>query len=385
MHTSVTVISRNNNFDLIRLLAALQVFLFHLKDYLGFVYPSKAFFSAIVFFPGVPVFFVLSGFLIFSSYERNKKLMQYFKNRILRIFPALWVAFFVLFAVIYFHGYQPSLFSLIKWTFAQLTLFQYHHPAEIQTYIGGNPNAALWTIQVEFSFYIMVPLFFWLTSKTKSISMTWLLVILFILSYLLNYYMLSFQDLNGTMFAPMVDKVFPYLFYFLAGALSYLHFEKLKRFYIGKGLYWLGAYILYSFIAGIHFGVYRESYFLNGYSLIGFLILSQTVISLAFTFPDLSNRLLRGTDISYGIYIYHMIVIGIFYKHGGYGDVSAFWPAVVITINVSILSWLIVEKPALKLKNVAWSDLFPFGFRSLIVRKIKGYFEKPREAKVRRT
>jgi len=352
MFTTNSSISRKNNFDLIRLFAALQVLLWHLKEHLGLTFPSKAFYQAIIFVPGVPIFFVLSGFLIFSSFDKNKNLLQYYKNRMLRIFPAMWVAFFVLFVVVYVYGYQPSsLLEAIKWTVAQLTLFQYHYPDEIRTYIGGNPNPALWTIRIEFSFYVLVPIFFWLAGKIKWISMTWLLVIFAILSYWLNYYILSTENENGTLRGLMCDKIFPYLFYFLAGALSYRYFEQLKRLYVGKGLYWISAYLLYAFISGIYLGLYQQSYLLNGYGLIGFLILSQTVISTAYTFPDLSHKLLNGYDISYGIYLYHMIVISIFLKQGAYGDNSVFWPAVISTIITAFLSWIIVEKPALNLKR----------------------------------
>src|SRR5512143_1999532 len=56
-----------NNFDLIRLLAALQVAFHHLIQQLK-IEPSGIIFSSIFkitsLFPGVPVFFFVSGFLI---------------------------------------------------------------------------------------------------------------------------------------------------------------------------------------------------------------------------------------------------------------------------------------------------------------------------------
>ena len=375
MFTSTLTISRRNNFDLIRLFAALQVVIWHLKTYLGLTVPTKSFFDGIKYFPGVPIFFVISGFLIYSSFDRNKDLKQYFKNRVLRIFPALWVAFFILFGILYFFGYEAgSATELIKWIVAQLTLFQQYTPQGIHAYIDGNPNHSLWTIRVEFGFYILVPVFAWLARKMNFISTKLLMVILMIISYGYHYYVRSTRQENMALYSVLDDDVFPYLFYFLAGVLSYLYFDKLKRFYIGKGMYWLALYLAYILVIGVYMDLYDQEYFLNGYGLTGFLILSQTVISFAFTRPNLSHDLLRGNDISYGMYLYHLIIIGIFFKNGHYANNWAFLPIVSLTVAAAYFSWIFVEKPALSLKNIRWSDLPSFGLSSLIIRKIKKVF-----------
>ena len=60
-------IDRNNNFDLIRLLAALQVLFWHGAVHLG-IMPRFGIFKEILFqLPGVPIFFTISGFLISYS------------------------------------------------------------------------------------------------------------------------------------------------------------------------------------------------------------------------------------------------------------------------------------------------------------------------------
>ena len=45
-------------------------------------------------------------------------------------------------------------------------------------------------------------------------------------------------------------------------------------------------------------------------------MLSGLTISLAFTYRTLVNRLLRGFDISYGVYIYHGLVLNCFHRSG---------------------------------------------------------------------
>ena len=79
---------RKNNFDLIRLAAASQVMLLHGITHLEVDAPLLEQFVA--YFPGVPAFFLISGFLISASWERNSDLRIFTANRALRIFPALW-------------------------------------------------------------------------------------------------------------------------------------------------------------------------------------------------------------------------------------------------------------------------------------------------------
>ena len=65
---------RTNNFDLIRLCAATQVIILHAADHLRLFQVSGtvgAIVSVIGFFPGVPTFFFISGFLISKSWESS--------------------------------------------------------------------------------------------------------------------------------------------------------------------------------------------------------------------------------------------------------------------------------------------------------------------------
>src|SRR5262245_53294221 len=81
---------RTNNFDLIRLFAASQVVFHHASVHLDAA-ASGPVWSALEQFPGVPIFFFISGFLISRSYEANSTLREYATNRILRIYPGLWI------------------------------------------------------------------------------------------------------------------------------------------------------------------------------------------------------------------------------------------------------------------------------------------------------
>ena len=89
---------KKNNFDLIRLFAAIQVMFFHTVEHLNLEIGFFKYFSS---YRGVIIFFTISGYLIYLSYERNKNnLWQYIRNRVGRIFPALWVATIISFLIL---------------------------------------------------------------------------------------------------------------------------------------------------------------------------------------------------------------------------------------------------------------------------------------------
>lgn len=342
---------------MLRLFAALQVVVSHISNYQKVTVLPGFLQDGIKYFPGVIIFFIISGFLIFTSYDRSRNISQYSKNRMLRIFPALWVASGILFALMISAGYlinnDPA---TIKWILGQVTFFQIYLPTELKEYSGYAPNPSLWTIPIEFSFYVVVPAIFWVARKTKIMSMSAIIIILIALSFLFNYYLFTVSGEDEVLFSLLSKNFFSYLFYFLLGSLVYLNFNKMKYLYEGKGFYWLALYVSYAFIAGAYFDLYKPIYHTNEFGLVGAIVLSQTIISLAYTVPGLSYRLLKGTDISYGLYLYHMIIINLFIRMGFTADGSTFLPVITLSVAVAYLSWIIVEKPAIALK---YRDLIP--------------------------
>ena len=144
---------KNNGLNLFRLLAALEVLHVHSIKHLGLT--NIPFFSGFIrFFSGVPIFFTLSGFLIWHSIGRSKSFGEYSLKRFWRIYPELWVAVAVEIVVLLLLYHQP-----IKWPqmglfiFGQATFFQFWTPDFLRGYGCGTPNGALWTITVLIQFY----------------------------------------------------------------------------------------------------------------------------------------------------------------------------------------------------------------------------------------
>ena len=161
---------RHNNFDLLRLFAASQVAFIHVGDELhieftGWLLSVRQFLD---YFPGVPIFFVISGFLISASLDRNPNLRNYAINRFLRIYPALWTSTLLTLLVLLVLGPriweadhangENTVLVVAKWLIAQFTVAQFYTPAIFKAHFGvGQLNGSLWTIPVELQFYVALP------------------------------------------------------------------------------------------------------------------------------------------------------------------------------------------------------------------------------------
>lgn len=335
--------TRINNFDLVRLFGALQVAFVHATVHLNptALGPIEA---VLGFFPGVPIFFAVSGFLVSLSLERATSLKQYFLNRALRIFPALWVCFAVSLLIVLVAGVKlPSLGRLVVWAGTQLTIVQFYNPDWLRGFGVGALNGSLWTIPVELEFYALLPLLaFWARAKPRRwVVLTVLAGILMVALRALGPPRESFEGkLLGV-------TVAPYLFYFLVGlVLRHVH-TAFPAAFRGHALEFGVAYVIWVAIEQI-FGIQGATG--NVLNVVSIVLLSALVISVAFTNHTLSSRVLGSTDISYGIYIYHLPFVNLFLAKGLIGPTGVL-SALAVTTALASLSWLFVERPALSLKH----------------------------------
>lgn len=85
--------NRNNSLNFIRLLAAFQVFLGHADTHLNLNLPDNVL-NVFNTLQGVPVFFLISGFLIWASLGKVNDFKTFAKKRILRLYPELWGGYY---------------------------------------------------------------------------------------------------------------------------------------------------------------------------------------------------------------------------------------------------------------------------------------------------
>ena len=202
-----------NNFNLIRLFAALQVAIVHSASYLDI---NLQFLQFLNLFPGVPIFFFISGYLIIKSFRNNYKLKNFFYNRILRIYPGLYFCFFITVISIIISQYLKNIdinyYQLFIWLVTQLSFFQIYNPDFLRGYGVGVVNGSLWTISVEIQFYLLTFFIYLILSKYKK-----LLILIFGLCIFLNIINAVFNE-KAVFFSKLFNYSFlPWLYMFLWG------------------------------------------------------------------------------------------------------------------------------------------------------------------------
>jgi peptidoglycan/LPS O-acetylase OafA/YrhL len=326
-----------NNFDLLRLLAATEVIFDHFYQHLKLPISHTAL-KILYLFPGVPVFFVISGYLISASYERNNNLKNYIRNRALRIYPGLWACILVTLIVFTITGVNFFNKQTIAWLPTQLLGFIYT-PNFLAGYGFGSYNGSLWTIPIELQFYIMLPLCFLLAPKGKTNAWFIALFVVFV-GLTLAYNLMPLGDKIAKL---LRYSFIPHFYLFLTGVI----FQRLRiyssKWIYGKALYWIVPYVAFSMF---FFDRIEAGYFI----VIQYLFLAFTLLSMAYTLPTLADKLLRKNDISYGMYIYHGMIITVVVEL----KLVPYFNLVYLILGAIImatLSWLFIEKPFIKRKQ----------------------------------
>lgn len=344
---------RPNNFDIIRLCAAIQVLFFHGVRHLEIAWLEDLHFSKIIsFFPGVPIFFVLSGFLVSASFERSENVLDYATKRALRIYPGLWVCFFFSVSSVLLLAPElllnASLTQFLAWCVAQLSIFQYYNPEFLRPYGVGALNGSLWTIPVELQFYLALPFVYKACSSKQKLNNAKLFGTL-VTFLLINqvFFNLPERHHSALWFKLIECSMLPHFWLFLVGVSVRRNYESISWLFKGTLLYWLVAHAVMVGVAS-HFDFRTAS---NAPFPGVALTLAGTTFSFAFTGRSLADKTLHGNDISYGVYIYHMIIANAFIALGLIGRSEYLALLFISTVCVAYLSWRFVESPCLQLKK----------------------------------
>ncbi len=337
--------SRDNNFNLIRFGAALGVFFSHCFPLAGFGYQGKEY---LLGFVCLNVFFIVSGYLVTKSYMDCKNIKQFFWSRILRIFPALFLAVL----------YSTFIIGLL---FTTLPLGQYLSNLQVYLYFVKNiallvpdipsylpgvfesniynseVNSPLWSLPYEVFFYIVIGLLAYVSSAKKNIrafSITISLLLLICYAIFVTNYSTRAADFA----LPFNKEAYRLASFFLLGVVFYLFRSKIVL------SHWimLSLYVLIGISTFYHFIFVAVTY----------CVLVYTIFYLAYIPAGRLRSFNRLGDYSYGIYIF------------GYPTQQAISTAYelpffiycvvtfLITLTLAVLSWHWVEKRALSYKNL---------------------------------
>ncbi len=318
---------RNNCFNLIRLLAALQVFFGHAVRHLK-LSAHPIFDFGFSLFAGVPIFFFLSGFLIWHSLERcDVKL--FFKKRALRLFPELWLGVALSLLSIFLLYDNIVIGDIALFALAQSSFLQFWSPDSLNGFGVGTPNGSLWTISVFIQFYIAV-IFIKRFMKNRKGLAWWLpiLALLTAINVLSPFIEARLPSILGKLYSM---TLLPYLWLFMLGAFVSEYFEHSVLFL--KRFWWIFLLGFYSFkLVGI------ELY--GAYPVFTSILSCAVCVGFAYAFPKLNLK----QDFSYGIYIYHMVIVNIALELGFSGNWAVFLAVLATTVALSAISRLIFAK-----------------------------------------
>ena len=346
---------RLEGIDILRGLAVSVVVLYHFFELLGLhnspYYPFVISIGQI----GVPLFFVISGYLIYRSvdYSISKKginagLKQYFMHRIFRILPAYYFNFFIVFLLAFY------LFNTMDtWPsdFIQEQIFTHLNFTAFFIYkiAGLGLNGAYWTLSIEMLWYIIAPLFFIFIRKDRYLILLFILSLLYLLA--LDYSLLDkFLNLDKT--ANNYIHLLYYwsfqlpgqLIYFITGIFIYKYskYEAIIPRYV--------QYILFFslILSFTHFST--QKYFLESFTVKN----SITLITVASLFIIFYRHKLRELHllswigkISYSIYLWHMPLLFLTKKYLIPYEFSLWFTSTIFLLLlfiVSSLSYYLIEE-----------------------------------------
>jgi peptidoglycan/LPS O-acetylase OafA/YrhL len=341
----------DNNFTLIRLLAALMVMYSHSYPLaLGWGTPEPL--TALTHGRhklgevAVDVFFAISGFLVTASLLQRRDLLGFYWARLLRIFPALWVSLCVC-------AYG------IGWLFTTLPARAYLGDPEIRHFITGNaslrelvyflpgvfaanpyPSAvvgSIWTLPYEVAMYLYLGGF-------------WLLARRFFehgVAVIAGFALVAYVHLlmEGPPESPTASIHLEYARFTSLFALGALHHLLREHVPLHPALFAAAVALMVPMALELPVpDACLKALYL--------LALPYAVLFLASADWPPARQFNRVGDYSYGLYIYAFPIQQSVMALGLAASPPALFAwAFVLTLPVAALSWHGLERPALELKS----------------------------------
>lgn len=332
--------TRNNNLDLIRLVAAVMVIWSHAYPIVlgkGAEQPLTALTDGQFSLGdlGVAIFFVISGFLVSQSMFRLDDLTGYAKARILRIFPGL--IFCVLLSILligpiftarstaeYFTNSQTYNYLIATTT---LNFLSHFLPGVFESNpYGAYINGSLWTLKYEVLCYIMLALSWKLGIITKR------RIALLITGLALLYISTKNEHLINLAKLSLL---------FFSGSLFYLYRKQIKL-----------DYRLLAASAAALAGFNYSGHLNLALPIFG----SYVIIYIGYRWDQLLNCTRHG-DLSYGLYIYgwpaQQMLIAL---HPEMTVLQNIIFSIALAIPFAYASWHLIEEPFMRLRKYKLSN-----------------------------
>ena len=347
---------------------------------------------------GVAIFFLISGFLLYRPFVEpiltgapRPAVGPYLKRRALRIFPGYWLALTIVVFVIgvgvdragFGTGVDVNRGLDLDGYLLHYSLLQIYSP----DHIVGGPIQQAWTLSVEISFYLFLPLWAWLTSRftrdpRRALRVQLLgVVALYAISCLYRGALYAGDVSNIGMYRSWLPGYFDYFALGMLLAIASAWYSQEGRrepsFTGSKAFPWLCwalslvCFVIVSKAIGLPRGptattfedlsAKKEFGLQIFYGLSAFFLLVPGI----FGPPEqgVIRRFLRFRVvawlglISYGIYLWHEAILDLAFRWTDSDPfyVADFWEllpiTLVLTIVIAAASYYGLERPALRLKD----------------------------------
>ncbi len=327
---------RENNFDLLRLLLSIIVLLVHSYNLSGALVlkPLDDFLSSEL---AVRAFFVISGFLIFKSFDQSRSMYSYFSRRFRRIYPA-YFSIIILFSIVGwfftdldFNNYFSS--EWLRYLLSNLAFLNFLHP-NLPGLFADNAitavNGALWTLKIEVLFYLTVPLIVKIMQRFGCWqTMLFIYCLSMLYRYGIEYYGLK---LHFSAYQELIRQLPGQLVYFISGAALYYYYGLFKR------------YAYYFLTLAVICLLWK-----NGMALIEPAAVAIGVIYFCCLLKPLGNFCKYG-DLSYGVYIIHFPVIQLLVQYNFYQShpILSLLSTLILVLLLAFITWHLIEKQFLR-------------------------------------
>lgn len=329
---------KDNNLNLLRLIAALMVLYAHSFAFYG--NPPAGFLGLTSYGGlGIDIFFVISGYLIVRSWDFTPSVTSFLIKRSLRIFPALIVvvliSMFVLGPIFTTLTVSEYLAHPQFWSYLLNIILSpvFYLPGVLEhARIPNAVNGSLWSLPVEFFMYLVVMGLGLLFKGGRWVYTT--VTVLFALTVV-------FWCWRGAppvvVYGTDVRNIFLTGIYFMIGA-CYAKW-RLERWFSLSGVCML---IMATILLAPYTAVSK---------FLLWLALPYVVLAYGLSRSWLGSCINRVGDCSYGVYIYAFPVQQfVLLKFPAISYPVYLFTTIIITLVLGYASWHLVEKRVLKFK-----------------------------------
>jgi peptidoglycan/LPS O-acetylase OafA/YrhL len=341
---------RNNNFNLIRMLAATAVLISHSYPLaLGStaVEPLSAWLGLSLGELAVITFFCVSGFFISLSRDRAPTHLDFFSARFLRIYPGLTLVLllcvFLIGPIFTTLGTLEYFRSGATYSYLSNNLMLFSMKFQLPGVFEDNPwpgiNGSLWTLFYEVTLYVLVGGLGAFAFYGRGVRFAG-----FLLVYAIIYIAFKITLANATLLNELHRAQF-----FFTWSLPFV---------LGMSLYRYRQHIQHRFVwflplAALAALSYQKPWFFECFVAAW----TYLIFYLGFATHRVVDRYNQLGDYSYGVYIYAFPVQEILaYQVQGIGPLSMMLVAFPIVLVAAMFSWHFIEKPAMARRHAfaAW-------------------------------